>query len=163
MDATAESTQDGWVLVLVRQLRHPPARVWTALTEPDQLAAWSPFTAARSLAEPGDVTITMIDGDRSVDLAGTVIRVEPPRLLEYTWGEDRLRWELSPADGGTRLTLRHFVTDRDMLAKAAAGWHLCFAVLERLLDGDPVQPIRGEEALDHGWKQLHDEYAERLS
>ncbi|MFL5468934.1 MAG: polyketide cyclase, partial [Gemmatimonadaceae bacterium] len=28
---------DTWTLVLVRDLRHPPAKVWEALTDPEQL------------------------------------------------------------------------------------------------------------------------------
>ena len=94
MDATAESTEDGWTLVLVRELKHPPARVWTALTEPAELAGWAPFTAERALTRTGGLTLTMIDGDQHVDIASTVTAVEPPRLLEYRWGGDRLRWEL---------------------------------------------------------------------
>jgi hypothetical protein len=27
----------------------------------------------------------------------------------------------------------------------------------------PVPPIRGQEALRHGWKELHDEYAAQLT
>lgn len=154
---------DRWTLVLVRELRHPPAAVWTALTEPEHLAAWAPFETARSIAEPGPVTLTMVDGDERVDLDGVVTRSEPPRLLEYSWGEDLLRWELEPAGGGTRLTLRHQVGDRDDLARAAAGWHLCFDVAERLLDGDPVPPIRGRAALEHGWTELHERYAAQLT
>jgi hypothetical protein len=49
-----------------------------------------------------------------------------------------------------------------MPPKAAAGWHLCLDVAERLLDGDDVEPIRGQEAMAHGWQELHDQYAERL-
>jgi hypothetical protein len=49
-----------------------------------------------------------------------------------------------------------------MLPKVAAGWHLCFDVLEHLLDGDPVGPIRGRAAMEHGWQDLHDMYAEQL-
>ena len=163
MNASAESTAEGWVLVLVRQLRHPPARVWTALTEPSELAAWAPFAAERSLAGTGELTLTMIDGAERVDLPATVTRAEPPRLLEYSWGDDLLRWELAPAGGGTRLTLRHRVGTRDDLARAAAGWHLCLDVAERLLDGAPVPPIRGREALEHGWTELHDAYAAQLT
>ena len=85
-----------------------------------------------------------------------------PALLEYTWGTDELRWELAPSDGGTRLTLRHRVGSRDDLPRAAAGWHLCFDVLERLLAGAPVPPVRGQDALEHGWTELHDRYAVRL-
>lgn len=162
MDATAESTEDGWTLVLVRELKHPPARVWTALTEPAELAGWAPFTAERALTRTGGLTLTMIDGDQHVDIASTVTAVEPPRLLEYRWGGDRLRWELEPIGSGTRLTLRHLVAAREDLAKAAAGWHLCLDVAERLLDGDPVEPIRGRAAMDHSWQRLHDDYAQRL-
>ena len=163
MTAHAESTADGWVLVLRRQLRHPPAAVWAALTEPDRLEQWAPFTTGRSLAEPGELTLTMVDGDTRTDLPATVTRADPPTLLEYSWGEDLLRWELEPTGGGTRLTLRHRVGDRDDQARAAAGWHLCLDVAEHLLDGDPVPPIRGREALDHGWQSLHDRYAAALT
>lgn len=163
MTAHAESTADGWVLVLERQLRHPPARVWAALTEPGQLEQWAPFTAGRSLAEPGDLILTMVDGDNRVDLAATVTKADPPVLLEYRWGDDLLRWELDAADGGTRLTLRHRVGSQEDLARAAAGWHLCLDVAEHLLDGDPVPPVRGQDALRHGWQDLHDEYAAHLT
>jgi uncharacterized protein YndB with AHSA1/START domain len=164
VNAYAESTPEGWVLVVARDLRHPPAAVWAALTEPEQLVAWAPFTAGRDLGATGEATLTMIDGvdgDR-VDLAVTVTRAEPPTLLEYTWGPDELRWELAATGGGTRLTLRHRVGSRDDLARAAAGWHLCFDVLDHLLAGDPVPPVRGQAALEHGWTALHDRYAAQL-
>jgi uncharacterized protein YndB with AHSA1/START domain len=164
VNAYAESTPGGWVLVVTRDLRHPPAAVWAALTEPEQLAAWAPFTAGGDLGGTGEATLTMIDGvdgDR-VDLPATVTRAEPPTLLEYTWGSDDLRWELAAAGAGTRLTLRHRVGSREDVARAAAGWHLCFDVLDRLLAGDPVPPIRGQDALEHGWTALHDRYAAQL-
>ena len=44
----------------------------------------------------------------------------------------------------------------------AAGWHLCLDVAERLLDGQPLEPIRGDDARNYGWERLHDAYAERL-
>jgi uncharacterized protein YndB with AHSA1/START domain len=162
--AYAESTPEGWVLVVARDLRHPPAAVWAALTEPEQLLAWAPFTAGRDLGAAGETTLTMIDGvdGERMDLAVTVTRAEPPTLLQYTWGADELRWELAATGGGTRLTLRHRVGSRDDLARAAAGWHLCFDVLDRLLAGNPVPPIRGHEALDHGWTELHGKYAAAL-
>jgi uncharacterized protein YndB with AHSA1/START domain len=62
VNAYAESTPEGWVLVVARDLRHPPAAVWAALTEPEQLLAWAPFTAGRDLGATGAATLTMIDG-----------------------------------------------------------------------------------------------------
>jgi uncharacterized protein YndB with AHSA1/START domain len=154
--------EDGWTLVFVRELSHPPDKVWAALTDPAQLREWSPFTADRDLGSVGDAILMMIDGETTEDLPAVVDRAEQPALLEYTWGTDRLRWELSQIESGTRLTLRHTVADLDWVPKVAAGWHICLAVAERLLAGDPVGPIVGENARNYGWDELHDAYAERL-
>ena len=32
-----------WTLILVRELRHSPEKVWQALTDPVQLREWAPF------------------------------------------------------------------------------------------------------------------------
>lgn len=151
-----------WTLVFVRDLRHPVEKVWSALTDPAQLAEWAPFTADRDLAAVGEAKLAMIDGDDTVDLAGVVTEVDPPALLVYSWGADVLRWELEPTAAGTRLTLRHTAVDRDMLPKMAAGWHLCLVVADRLLAGDPIPPIRGMDALNYGWTELNEAYGDKL-
>ncbi|NUT18075.1 MAG: SRPBCC family protein [Hamadaea sp.] len=162
-EATATRADDGrWTLEFVRDLNHPPERVWAALTDPAQLAEWAPFRAERDLGELGSTTLAMIDGDLAVDLPATVLRAEPPTLLEYAWHDDLLRWELTATPWGTRLTLKHTVVGSEDLPRAAAGWHLCLDVCERLLDGRPVPPIRGQAALGHGWQDLHDAYAKEL-
>ncbi|MBM0236294.1 SRPBCC family protein [Micromonospora sp. ATA32] len=153
---------DRWTLVLVRELRHPPATVWSALTEPERLREWAPFLADRDLGATGPAVLTLVDGETAVEQPATVRQAEPPRLLEYTWGGDLLRWELAPTDGGTRLTLRHTVADREVVPMVAAGWHLCLDVAGHLLDGDPVGPIRGAEAKNFGWPELRDAYARSL-
>ena len=61
------------------------------------------------------------------------------------------------------LTLRHTVDKPELAPMMAAGWHLCLDVADHLLDGDPVGPIRGAEAMDFGWDELRDAYAERLA
>jgi uncharacterized protein YndB with AHSA1/START domain len=163
--AEVESHPDGdrWTLVFVRALRHPPQTVWAALTDPAQLGAWAPYAADRDLGRLGDATLTMLDGETAEELQARVTRVEPPTVLEYTWGSDLLRWELTPIEAGTRLTLRHTLADRTWVPKVAAGWHLCLVVAEHLLDGDPIGPIRGEDARNYGWEELSDAYAERLA
>jgi uncharacterized protein YndB with AHSA1/START domain len=153
---------DRWTVVFVREFAHPPERVWAALTEADQVGAWAPYTTDRDLSHPGEATLTMIDGDAASELPATVTRADPPRLLEHTLGEDVLCWELTPAGDGTELTLRHTVAGADWMPKVAAGWHLCLVVAERLLDGDAIEPIRGQAALHYGWQELNDAYAEAL-
>ena len=96
-------------LVFVRQLRHSPDKVWAALTDPEQLPQWAPFTSDRDLGHVGAATLTMTDGEDSandVTLAANVTRCEPPTLLEYTWGDDVLRWQLEANERGTRLRVR---------------------------------------------------------
>jgi uncharacterized protein YndB with AHSA1/START domain len=162
-DVECRADEDRSTLVFVRDLRHPPEKVWAALTEPAQLREWAPYTADRNLGSVGDLTLTMIDGDASEDMAAAVRRAEPPTLLEYRWGPDLLRWELAGTDSGTRLTLRHTVQDRDWVPKVAAGWHLCLVVAEHLLDGQPIGPIRGADARNYGWDDLRDAYAKKLA
>jgi uncharacterized protein YndB with AHSA1/START domain len=162
-DATVTSDGDRWTLIFVRDLRHPPAKVWTALTDPAEIDQWAPFTASRDLTETGEAVLTMVDGDEKTDLPATVLRAVPPELLEYTWGDDLLRWELEPAGTGTRLILRHTTAESGIAPMLAAGWHLCLVVMNHLLDGDPVGVIRGSDARQNGWEELRDGYAQRFS
>jgi uncharacterized protein YndB with AHSA1/START domain len=148
-------------LVFVRQLHHPPTKVWAALTDPALLRQWAPFAADRNLGDVGEATLSMID-EQDATLPARVTRSEPPTLLEYTWGDDVLRWQLDATEEGTRLTLHHTTDDPTMIPKAAAGWHICLVVAEGLLDGHPIGPIVGEEAMQYGWQDLHDSYAKAL-
>ncbi|QGN47431.1 ATPase [Micromonospora sp. WMMC415] len=162
-DVSLETAGGRRTVVFVRDLRHPPEVVWSALTEPGRLAEWAPFLADRDLGSPGDTTLTMIDGETTERHRATVRRAERPHLLDYTWGDDLLRWELIPTAAGTRLTLRHTLADGGMAPMVAAGWHLCLDVADHLIAGDPVGPIRGAEAMNFGWPELRDAYAERLT
>ncbi len=51
----ARIQKDGekWTLILVRELRHPPEKVWQALTDPAHLREWAPFDADASLGTVG--------------------------------------------------------------------------------------------------------------
>ena len=58
----AEVRKDGekWTLILVRELRHPPEKVWQALTDPAHLREWAPFDADGSLGTVGTVKLTTV-------------------------------------------------------------------------------------------------------
>jgi uncharacterized protein YndB with AHSA1/START domain len=148
-----------WTLILIRELRQPPATVWEALTDPAHLAEWAPFAADRSLAAVGPVKLSTVGMPTQQVSDTTVKRAEPPALLEYSWGGGDLRWELEPLGNGTRLTLWHNI-DRRYISWGAAGWHICFDVLERLLAGEPIGRIAGADAMKfEGWHRLTAEYA----
>jgi uncharacterized protein YndB with AHSA1/START domain len=153
---------DSWTLVLVRELGHPPAMVWEALTEPEQLREWAPFDADRTLDTTGPVKLSTV-GTPTPQVSETrVTRAEPPRLLEYNWGGNDIRWELAPSgSNGTRLTLWHNI-DRKFVSMGAAGWHICFDVLDRFLGGHPIGRVVGADAMKYDWKRLNAEYAKQF-
>jgi uncharacterized protein YndB with AHSA1/START domain len=156
--------QDGdvWTLVLVRELKHAPAKVWEAITDPAQLAQWAPFDADRNLASSGTVTLTTVGAPQPHVTQNKVKRAEAPRLLEHTWGEHAMRWELEPLGKGTRLTLWAQI-NRQYIAWGAAGWHLCFEVLDALLAGEPVGRSVGPAAMQvDGFQRLIGEYTKQF-
>lgn len=159
----ADARIEGGTLIFIRDLPHPPAAVWRALTDPAELDRWAPFTAGRGLGTTGPAQLTMVDGDDRIPMAAVVKTAVEPTLLEYTWGDDLLRWELEPAEGGTRLKLRHTFAQPGLGAVLAAGWDLCTGVLGELLDGKPVAAIRGRDAMNHGWEDLRAGYAARFT
>jgi uncharacterized protein YndB with AHSA1/START domain len=161
--AGAEVRKDGekWTLVLVRELRHSPEKVWKALTDPASLREWAPFDAARSLAAVGPVRLSTV-GTPAPQVSETqVTRAEAPNLLEYRWGDNDMRWQLEPLGDGTRLTLWHNI-DRGFIAMGAAGWHICLDVLDRLVADEPIGRIVGGEAMKFGWPRLNDEYTKQF-
>lgn len=159
--ARVQKDGDKWTLILVRDLRHPPSLVWEALTDPAHLHEWAPFDADRSLAVAGPVKLSMAATPKPTVFDTVVKRAEAPRLLEYTWGDNDLRWELEPQGGGTRLTLWHNI-DRRFIAWGAAGWHICLDVLDRLIAGDPIGRLVGADAIHFDWQRLNAEYAEQF-
>ena len=155
----AEVRKDGekWTLVLVRQLRHPPEKVWQALTDPAQLREWAPFDTDAGLAITGaTVKLTWIGTPTALDTK--VIRAEAPKVLEFS----DIRWELEAVGSGTRLTLWHSI-DRRFISWGAAGWHICIDVLDRLIAGQPIGRIAGPEAMQfEGWQRLSGEYGKQF-
>jgi uncharacterized protein YndB with AHSA1/START domain len=151
-----------WTLILVRDLRHPPELVWEALTDPTQLSEWAPFDADRSLAAVGPVRLSTVEKPTPLVSDSAVKRAEAPRLLEHSWAGNDLRWELAPLGRGTRLTLWINI-DRRYVSWGAAGWHICFDVLDGLLAGEPIGRIAGPEAMKlGGWQRLVGEYAKQF-
>ena len=154
--------EERWTLVLVRELAHPPGKVWKALTDPQHLREWAPFDADRNLGAVGTAKLSTVGAPKPMVSETRVKRAEAPRLLEYDWGGQDIRWELEPREGGgTRLTLWHNI-DRNFISMGAAGWHICLDVLDRLLADRPIGRIVGADAMRFDWQRLNAEYARQL-
>ena len=154
--AQVQKGGDMWTLILVRELLHSPEKVWQALTDPTHLREWAPFVTDGSLDTVGKVNLTWVGTPTPIET--TVTRAEAPKMLEY----NGTRWVLEAFGGGTRLTLWHSI-DRRFIAWGAAGWHISFDVLDRLLGGQPIGRIAGADAMmSAGWQRLVAEYAKQF-
>ena len=135
-EAQVRKDGDKWTLILVRELRHSPEKVWQALIDPAQIREWAPFDVDGSLATVGaTVNLTWMGTGRPT--VATVTRADAPEVLEY--GD--IRWELEALGGVTHLTLWHKI-DRRFISWGAAGWHIAFDVLDNLLSGTHSRPHR---------------------
>ena len=85
-----------WTLILVRDLRHSPLKVWEALTDPAQLREWAPFDADGSLGTVG-TTVKLTWMGTPTPLETRVTRADASKVLEY----NDTRWELEAFGGGT--------------------------------------------------------------
>jgi uncharacterized protein YndB with AHSA1/START domain len=129
MSGTVTSTVDGrYEIRFERRYPHRPERLWSALTVREHLRAW--FVEILDY-ERSDLDFHAGAGLTFVPRAGldlpvgrgTVTACDPPRLLEYTWDDETLRWELTP-DGpdGCRLVFVNTVPDADTARAVAPGW-----------------------------------------
>jgi uncharacterized protein YndB with AHSA1/START domain len=160
--AHVEKEGEKWTLVVARELRHSPEKVWQALTDPAHLHEWAPFDADGNLGALGTVNLTTVGAPTPRVTETTVTRADAPKLLEYNWGGFDLRWKLEAFAGGTRLTLWINI-DRRFMSMGAAGWHICFDVLDHLLDGAPIGRLVGPDAVKFGgWQRLNAEYAKQF-
>ena len=115
--SVAQVGQDGekWTLILIRELRHSPAKIWQALTDPAHLDEWHPLRSMETWVRLGTVKLTWVG---TPTLETSVTRGDASKVLE----SNDSRWELEAFGDGTRLTLwhnidRHFISWRRGLAR----------------------------------------------
>ena len=141
---------------LERTLDALPDEIWQALTQPDRLRNWLAPTEIDA-REGGQLTIDFSSQPDGTVVRGTLRVYDPPRTLEYDWteggeGPSVVRFELEPAEGGTRLTLTHRLLSDEEVPGFAAGWH---AHLEALIDH-----LRGVGPSRERYERLHARYLE---
>jgi uncharacterized protein YndB with AHSA1/START domain len=148
-DATLATGDAGPMIRLERVLRRPPAEVWRALTDRRELGSWFPCDILTAEWKIGASLRFVFPQGEADDLTGTVIECDEPNTLAFTWGDEILRFELAPFDGGTRLVL----TDElgaAWAARNAAGWDVCLEHLE----GRTTPPTL--------WSSRFDRYVDRF-
>ncbi len=85
----AQVRKDGekWTLILVRELRHSPEKVWQALTDPAHLREWAPFDADGSLGTVGATVKLTTVGAPAPHVTETIVnRADAPKVLGVRLG-----------------------------------------------------------------------------
>jgi uncharacterized protein YndB with AHSA1/START domain len=163
-EGTLHSAGGRHVLRIERRLAHPIEKVWRAITEPAHLAHWFPADMTMELRRGAAISFTFRNGEWP-PTEGTITELDPPRLFEFTWDTDTLRWELEPHPRGCLLVFLHTFVDRAGAASFASGWEGCFEALELDLDGRPddaLELLIAHEKEPGRWAAIHDAYVERF-
>ncbi|HEX8810669.1 MAG TPA: SRPBCC domain-containing protein [Terracidiphilus sp.] len=143
--AEAVITPDQDAIISEVQINAPAERVFQALTDPRQLLRWwtsekCPTEYFEIEARPGGKwrfaskpSKLVLNGVSQFSCEGEVVECDPPRLLTYTWianwHDDKsrrtlVRWELTPAKGGTHVKVTHSGLSQEAVARKdySGGW-----------------------------------------
>jgi uncharacterized protein YndB with AHSA1/START domain len=142
-DATLTYVNGEPTLRFERLLRHAPAKVWRAVTDPAELKHWFP-TAVEAELRPGAPMRFTFPEEAVVDgtWEGEVLEVDEPKVFMFRWNEDVLRIELIPTNDGCRLVFTQTIGGGQIgllgAGRTAAGWDTCLDQLVAQLDGTTV-------------------------
>lgn len=135
--------------VYVTYIRANAEQVWQALTDADLTARYWDH-ANVSDWQPGSTwEHRRTDGSGVVDVAGTVIKTEPPNHLVITFGppeepveeQSVVTFLVEPYDDIVRLTITHErLADQTALDEISHGWPAVLANLKSLLETGDVLP-----------------------
>lgn len=160
-----------------RTLPGPIEQVWAYLTEPEKRGKWL-ASGPMELRVGGRVQLDFKHNTLSPTIEptperfkhmengvcqyGRVTRIEAPRVLSYTWGEENGResevtFELTPREKDVLLVLTHRrLGARDEMLSVSGGWHTHLAILEDQLNGRVPRPFWSTH------ERLENEYRKRL-
>lgn len=138
-DKTDRSQTDALTFEL--ELRHPPEKVWRALTTPELLSEWL-LPAFNLKLEPGAAFTLQTQAFPGWDgkVSCQFVEIEAARKLSYTWRameiDTVVTFTLTPTPSGTRLVLVQagFKADqKQAFGGARYGWNMMGNKLVELL------------------------------
>jgi uncharacterized protein YndB with AHSA1/START domain len=122
---------------IVRRIKAPPAKVWAAITQPEQMMRWwgpdaGPTLDVEADVRPGgrfSVVFRLLDGSEH-NPTGVYQEVVPEKSLAFTWDlpgtlerKSLVTFRLEALDGSTLLTLTHeHLPDEEARSSHEQGW-----------------------------------------
>lgn len=127
-----------------------PEQVFQALVNPTEVPKWWGQKGVYFCREyQADLrvggtwhSVGVGDDGGPFEIKGEFLEIDPPRALSYTWiaswtgdAQTTVRWELSPTDRGTQVTVRHSgLSAHPELAKSYSGWPRMLTWLQVFLE-----------------------------
>jgi uncharacterized protein YndB with AHSA1/START domain len=145
--ATLRTNAPRTAVRLERNFAKPREAVWRALTDRAELNTWFPCDIATEEWKVGAALAFTFRNGEGPALTGAVLELDAPRLLVFTWGDDTLRFELTPTPAGGTLLVLIDELPPGSAARNAAGWEDCLELLA------------GHEPPPETWKARFDRYA----
>ncbi|WP_102345653.1 SRPBCC family protein [Bacillus sp. Marseille-P3661] len=150
MLAQINKVENKYIATFIRHWDYSVGEVWSWLTENDKLEKWFSELEIDDLSEGGIIKFDMQDGTFE-EMKITNLKVFS--VLEFTWGEDLVRFELEEKNNGCRLLLIEEINKVSMhTPKDLAGWHVCLDVIHALLNSESI--CRQPE-----WEKWYEQYA----
>ena len=114
---------------------HPVARVWAAVTDPDEIRHWFPSPEVEHDARTGGSITVSGDPYSPTPKTSRILVWEPPHRFAFEWEDDELHLTLSEHARGCRLELVNILSTPGAGARNAAGWEMCLDLLDRVVAG----------------------------
>lgn len=157
-------------LKIERMLPGPVERIWAYLTHGELRRKWLAAGEMR-MTKGADFELVWRNDELSdppgirpegfseeMRMTSTILDVDPPRRLVFSWGENgEVSFELEPMGKEVLLTVIHRrISDRKNMLLVGAGWHQHLDTLVEIASGRKARPFW------EGWSRLREEYDRRL-
>ena len=118
-------------IIVEKLVRAPASRVWSAYTTPADIMQWNAAsedwhtTSATVDLRVGGIFSSRMeakDGSLGFDFAGTYTKIEPQRLIEYTFGERTCVVEFLPVGHGVNVRVTFDAEAENPVEMQRAGW-----------------------------------------
>lgn len=110
--------------------------VWRMLAENNYLQKWFADLEIETLEEGGKILFDMKDGSFE---EMTITSLSVPNVLEYTWGNDLVRFDVTSSETGTHLIFKETISKvTGHTPKDITGWHICLDVIDAILSNEEL-------------------------
>lgn len=136
MTASIQKMDDQVIVEFERDFPVEIDLVWRMLAENQYLQKWFADLKIETLEEGGKILFDMKDGTFE---EMTITSLSVPNVLEYTWGSDLVRFDLTPSKTGTHLIFKETISKvTDHTPKDITGWHTCLDVIDAILSNEEL-------------------------